>query len=121
MNDEHLENIIGQLLRAGVLLAAAVVFAGGVGYIIQHHAQHINYRIFNPGTEQLRTLPGIVKLAAAFNSLGVIQLGLVLLIATPIARVAMAVVGFRLERDWMYVLVSSIVLGVLLFSLMHAS
>lgn len=121
MNDQRLENIIGQLLRAGVMLAAAVVFAGGALYLIQNHSRVVHYTNFHPGTENLRTLDGIVKLAAGLNSEGLIQLGLVLLIATPVARVAMAVAGFQLERDYMYVVVSLIVLGVLVYSLMHAT
>ena len=121
MDDRRLETIIGQLLRAGVLLAAVVVFAGGVLYLVQHPYGKVDYRIFVAGPESLRTLPGIVKLAAGLNSRGLIQLGLVLLIATPVARVVLAVVGFQLERDRMYVLVSLIVLGVLLFSLVHAT
>lgn len=121
MDDRRLENIIGQLLRAGVLLAAAVVFAGGVLYLVQHQSRAVNYKNFSPGTEELRTLPGIVKLAGSLDSEGLIQFGLVLLIATPIARVALAVVGFQLERDTMYVIVSLIVLSVLLYSLMHAT
>jgi uncharacterized membrane protein len=46
---------------------------------------------------------------------GLIQLGLVLLVFTPIARVVFAIFGFARERDWMYVCISAIVLGVLLF------
>lgn len=121
MNDQSLEIIIGRLLQAGVLLAAVIVFSGGVLYIVQHHSGHISYKNFSPGTENLRTLPGIVKLAGTLDSEGLIQLGLVLLIATPVARVVMAIVGFQLERDYMYVVVSLIVLGVLLYSLMHAT
>ena len=49
---------------------------------------------------------------------GVIQLGLLLLIATPIARVAFSVVGFALERDRMYVVFTLIVLAILLYSLL---
>lgn len=121
MNDQRLENIIGQLLRAGVLLAATVVLAGGVLYLVQHHSQRPNYSTFTAGNQNLRTLGGIVKLAGTGDSEGIIQLGLLLLIATPVARVAMAIAGFQLERDYMYVVVSLIVLGVLLFSLMHAT
>lgn len=121
MNDQRLENIIGQLLRAGVLLAAAVVFAGGVLYLVQNHSQRVDYKTFSAGSENLRTLPGIVKLAAELDSEGLIQFGLLLLIATPVARVIMAIAGFQLERDYMYVVVSLIVLAVLLFSLMHAT
>lgn len=121
MDDQRLETIIGRLLQAGVLLAAVVVFTGGVLYLVQHHSGQVHYKNFSPGTENLRTLPGIVKLAGTLDSEGLIQLGLVLLIATPVARVAMAIVGFQLERDYMYVVVSLIVLGVLLYSLMHAT
>ena len=121
MNDQRLENMIGNLLRTGVLLAAAVVLAGGVLYLAQHRHDPIHYRTFVAGPRNLRTVAGIVRTAAQLNSEGIIQLGLLLLIATPVARVAMAVAGFGLERDRLYVVVSLIVLGVLLVSLVHAT
>ncbi len=120
MDDHRLESLIGQLLRAGVLLAAAVVIAGGVLYLVQHHSDHVNYRTFAAGGRELRTLSGIAQLAASLNSEGLIQIGLVLLIATPVARVAMAIVGFALERDRLYTVVSLTVLLILAFSLIHA-
>ena len=46
-----------------------------------------------------------------------IQLGLLVLIATPIARVAFSLVAFALQRDRIYVIVTLIVLAVLLYSL----
>jgi len=121
MDDRHLENILGNLLRAGVLLAAAIVFAGGVLYLVQHSSDAVAYRTFAAGGPDVRTLSGIVRSAAHLNSEGLIQLGLLLLIATPVARVVMAVAGFYLERDHLYVVVSLIVLAVLTFSLMHAT
>jgi len=65
----------------------------------------------------LRTLSGIVKDALAFRGRGLIQLGLLLLIATPLARVAFSVVAFALEGDRLYVGVALIVLTVLVYSL----
>ena len=121
MNDRRLETIIGRLLQIGVLVAAATVFAGGVLYLIQSHAGRVNYRSFAPGNSELLSLPGIVHSAVHFQSLGLIQFGLLLLIATPVARVAMAVVGFALERDRLYTVVSLIVLLILAFSLIHAT
>jgi uncharacterized membrane protein len=44
-------------------------------------------------------------------------LGLLLLIATPVARVAFSVIGFALEKDWMYVVITLIVLALLIYSL----
>ena len=121
MNDRRLEEIIGQLLRAGVLLAAAAVTAGGVSYLVQHHSSQVNYHTFAAGGQSVRTLPGIVASAARLDSAGLIQLGLLLLIATPVARVAIALVGFALERDRLYTVVSLIVLLVLALSLLRAT
>lgn len=121
MDDQRLETIIGNLLRTGVLLAAAVVFAGGAFYLVMHHADRISFRTFVVEGADLRTLAGIVKSAGHLQSEGLIQFGLLLLIATPVARVALAVAGFVLERDRMYAVVSLLVLVILVFSLMHAT
>lgn len=116
-NDERLESIMGNLLRSGVLLAAAVVALGGILYLIAHHRDRVDYSQFRSEPAQLKTVPGIVQQTAALQSTGIIQLGLLLLIATPILRVACAVFGFALERDLLYTFVSLIVLGVLFYSL----
>jgi uncharacterized membrane protein len=121
MDDRRLETIIGQLLRAGVLLAAATVLAGGVLYLAGHHADRVNYHAFAAGNEETRTLAGILQSAAHGQSAAIIQVGLLLLVLTPIARVAIAVVGFFLERDRLYGIVSLIVLLILAFSLTHAT
>jgi uncharacterized membrane protein len=121
MDDNRLENIIGNLLRAGVLLAASVVVFGGIVYLVRHHSEPANYQTFRIEGPDVRTLPGILHSAAQFRGEGLIQLGLLLLIATPIARVALAAAGFYLERDYLYVVISLIVLGVLLYSLVQSS
>ena len=120
MDDKRLETMIGQLLRTGVLTAAATVLAGGVSWLVQHHGERVNYRVFEGGDESLRTVPGIVNSAAHLDSAGLIQLGLLLLILTPVARVAMALAGFAMERDRLYTVVSLIVLVILVASLMRA-
>jgi uncharacterized membrane protein len=121
MDDRRLETSIGQLLRAGVLLAAATVLLGGVLYLAAHHADRVHYQTFAAGGPDTRTLDGIVRSAANFQSLGIIQFGLLLLIATPVARVALAIAGFALERDRLYTVISAIVLLILLASLLHAT
>ena len=120
MDDRRLETIIGRLLQTGVLLAAAVVAAGGILYLVQDHSTRANYRQFVEGGPAIQTLPGIIASAVHLNSEGLIQIGLVLLILTPVARVAMAIVGFLLERDRMYAVVSLIVLLILAYSLIRA-
>ncbi|MDR3739140.1 MAG: DUF1634 domain-containing protein [Terracidiphilus sp.] len=120
MDDRRLESMIGNLLRIGVLSAAALVLLGGVIYLAGHGSQPVSYRTFVAGPEKLRSLGGIVHSAMQFDSGGLMQFGLLLLIATPVARVAFAAVGFQLERDRLYVAISLIVLAVLVFSLLHA-
>jgi uncharacterized membrane protein len=121
MDDRRLAIIIGQLLRAGVLLAAATVLAGGVLYLAVHYADPARYHNFVAGGPNITSASGIARAAVHGDSVAIVQIGLLLLILTPIARVAVAVVGFLLERDRLYTAVSLIVLVILVFSLIHAS
>ena len=121
MTDDKLESMIGAILRTGVLAAALVVGVAGFFYLIQFHGNVVQYGKFEMEGSDLRTLTGIVRSSLRFRSDAIIQLGLLILIATPIARVALAAVGFGLERDYLYVAVSILVLTILLFGLMHST
>jgi len=116
-NDQKIEDIIGNLLRIGVGTAAAVVLVGAAAYLVRHGFGHANYRVFRGEPSDLRTLRGIVRAAVGLHPRGIIQLGLVLLIATPVARVAFSVFAFAVERDLMYVVFTLMVLGILILSL----
>ena len=115
--DQRLEAIIANLLRAGVLLAAGVVAFGAVIFLVRHGREIPHYRIFVGEPEELRTISGILRGSATFHGRNNIQLGLLILIATPVARVTFSVVAFALERDRLYVGITLAVLTVLLFSL----
>jgi uncharacterized membrane protein len=119
-NDQRVEEIISYLLRAGVLLSALLVLAGGVVFLVRHGAEVPDYKTFRGEPEELRTVRGLLSIDTLAHGRGLIQLGLVLLILTPIARVAFSLVAFILERDWIYVAVSAIVLGLLLYSFTSA-
>jgi uncharacterized membrane protein len=118
--DRDVESIIGSLLRVGVLLAAAVVMTGGLIYTARHGFERVDYRVFHGEPRNLTEMHGIFGEALKFDSRGIIQLGLLLLIATPVARVAFSIVGFAVERDRMYVAFTALVLAVLLYSLIGA-
>ena len=92
--DQVVEEWIGNLLRAGVTLSAAVVLFGACVYLVRHGHELPHYRVFVGTPEDLRTVSGIWKNVLAFKGQGIIQLGLLLLIATPVARVAFSVVAF---------------------------
>ena len=115
--DQRIENIIAQLLRAGVLTAALVVIGGAIPYLASNPRARANYRIYHGETSELKTVHGIVHSAFSGHALAIMQLGLLLLIATPIARVVFSVFAFAREDDRMYVAFTLIVLAVLLYSL----
>ena len=115
--DRRVEIIVGNLLRAGVILAAAVVMLGGAIFLVRHGLQHATYRVFRGEPTDLRSLHGVLRQVFALRGRGIIQLGLILLIATPVARVAFSLFGFFEEKDRMYVAFTGIVLLILLYSL----
>jgi len=117
--DQRIEGIISLLLRTGVIGAAVVVLGGGIFYLLQYGAILPHYQVFHGEPSGLRSLSGIVAAALALDSRGIIQLGLLLLILTPVARVAFSVAAFGLQRDRLYVIVTLIVFGILLYNLLH--
>jgi uncharacterized membrane protein len=108
---------LGRVLQAGVALAAFFVFTGGVLFLVRHGQEAPAYETFRGEPEPLRRLVGILKEAGAFGGRGLIQLGLLVLIATPVARVAFSLFVFARQRDRMYVGITSVVLVLLLLSL----
>jgi uncharacterized membrane protein len=116
--DRNVEEIMGGLLRAGVMLAAAVVLIGAIAYLFRNGDSAADYRIFRGEPTDLRHVRGIFRDVAEGHGRGIIQLGLLLLIATPVARVMFSVVAFAAERDRMYVLFTLWVLAILLYSLL---
>jgi uncharacterized membrane protein len=115
--DEQMRNLLGTLLRIGVLTSAAVVIFGGILFFFQHPGETIDFRIFQSEPARLRNVHTIVLEALHFRSRSVIQFGLLLLIATPVARVLFSLVGFVIERDKIYIFITTMVLVILCCSL----
>ncbi|MBZ5727294.1 MAG: DUF1634 domain-containing protein [Acidobacteriia bacterium] len=106
-----MERTIATLLRAGVMLSAAVVLAGGVWYLATAGSAVPAYARFHGGPR------GVQSLGAVAGPRAVILLGLLILIATPVARVVFSLVAFALERDRSYVIITLAVLAILLYSI----
>jgi uncharacterized membrane protein len=118
ITDRQMEGFIGSLLRAGVIAAAFIVAAGGAFYLAWRGGTIPYYRSFQGEPAYLEHVAGVLGAALSLRSEGVIQFGLLVLIAVPILRVAVSVIAYLLERDWLYVCVTALVLAVLLFSLL---
>lgn len=121
IDDQRIEIIIGMLLRAGVLLAAAVVLVGAAVYLTRHGQEVANFSTFHEEMESLKTVPGIVHGSLNGSGRAIIQLGLLLLIATPIARVIFSAAAFAMEHDYLYVAITLAVLAVLVYSLVGST
>ena len=116
-NDTRIEIIVGILLRTGVILAAAVVLFGAVLYLVHHGHEIPNYKAFHGEPENLKSPVDILHGVSELSARAIIQFGLLLLIATPVARVLFSAIAFAIERDWMYVSITLVVFVVLMFSL----
>ena len=116
--DKTIEETVGNLLRAGVSLSAFVVSVGAAIYLARHGREPANYRVFRGVPSDLKNLSGIIRDAYGVHGRGIIQFGLLLLIATPVVRVAFSIWGFAAEEDRMYMIFTGIVLVVLLYSLL---
>jgi uncharacterized membrane protein len=115
--DQQVEEVVGNLLRIGVITAALVVFVGGIMYLIRYGDEPTDLRVFRGEPADLRSPLGIITDVLEGRRRAVIQLGLLLLIATPVARVVFSVYAFLRERDFLYVCVTLTVLAILLYSL----
>jgi uncharacterized membrane protein len=118
LSDHRVEGFIGGLLRIGVIVAACIVAFGGVLFLSRHASDVPNYRSFQGEPEFLKHLGNVVTSAFTLRSEAVIQLGILVLIAVPIFRVAVSIIAFLLKRDWIYCVVTFLVLMVLLFALL---
>ncbi len=115
--DHDLRLLVSKLLRSGVLTAAAVTIIGGVLFFIQHPDIVFSYDTFNSEPPGLRNALAIIQKAFVLKSRAIIQFGLLILIATPVMRVLLSLVDFFIKKDWIYVVVTSIVLVILFYSL----
>ena len=117
-SDYAIEQLVGRLLQIGVLVSAIITAIGGVMLLSRHGTEVPSYNVFKGEPPSLATLGGIIQGAATLDARAIIQLGLLLLIATPVMRVAFTLVAFLMQRDRKYVFITAIVLTLLLYGLL---
>ncbi|MGP8215640.1 MAG: DUF1634 domain-containing protein [Bacteroidia bacterium] len=115
--DTDMELLISRILRYGVILASGTVMAGCIIFLMKYGSSKPQYSIFVGQPEQFRSVPGIISSLTTLSSRGLIEFGLLLLIAIPVFRVASSIISFAIEKDKTYVVITLVVFVLLLFSL----
>jgi uncharacterized membrane protein len=105
------ELVIAFILRAGVVVSGAIIAVGVLIYYVRAATGH---RL--PADTIPHTLHMVTHGLATGDPLAIIALGLLLLLLTPVIRVAVSIGAFAIERDWRYVAITTVVLVILIIS-----
>lgn len=116
-SDKDIQVILGTLLRVGVIASMSVVLIGASVYLMLNHSEVVDYHRFDSHKTDFSSMAAVFSGLKRLDSAAIIQFGVLLLIFTPILRVVFSIFGFLIERDYLYVLIGLLVLGVILFSL----
>ncbi|MEO6837511.1 MAG: DUF1634 domain-containing protein [Ginsengibacter sp.] len=120
ISDYDIESVMGTLLITGVIISGTFILFGGIYYLSQSGFSKPHFHTFSGEPSDLRSIKQIFNGVIHFDSLAIIQMGILLLIATPISRVIFSVIGFLFEKDYLYVIISLIVLGIIGYSILSA-
>lgn len=118
IKDTDIQAIIGLVLRWGTIISISIVFFGGIFFMYRHGHSIPDYKTFKGIPPFLQHLDGLISGALNIKGQAIIQLGVILLIATPIIRVLFSTIGFALEKDYLYVGISLLVLLIIFSSMM---
>ena len=121
ISDVDIESVMGRLLITGVIISGSLILVGGIYYLIEKGFSIPQYKTFIGEPSHLRSVKEIIKGVVRLNSLSIIQLGVLLLIATPVSRVIFSVIGFFFEKDYLYVIISLIVLAIIAYSIISVA
>jgi len=116
--EKDFQKIVGNLLRYGVWISLSVAFIGGIVYLLHHGSEIENYSVFKENDQNIFEV-----IAAVYNGVvqgrgeSIIFFGIVLLFLTPVFRVLLSLFSFLLEKDYLYVIITTIVIGIIIMSI----
>jgi uncharacterized membrane protein len=120
MKDEQIQNALAKMMLGGTLIAALVIAVGLLWFLAAHSGAKPGDHLFSGEPKYFENPIAMVERAMAFDETGhrrsLIMIGVVLLLLNPMIRVALAVLGFAVQKDRLYAAVSLWVLLVLVFS-----
>ncbi|WP_264537320.1 DUF1634 domain-containing protein [Flavobacterium sp. N1736] len=116
--EKDFQTIIGNLLRYGVWISLSVAFIGGIVYLMHHGYDIEDYSVFKENDRNIFEV-----IAAVYNGVisgsgeSIIFFGVILLFLTPVFRVLLSLFSFLLEKDYLYVAITAIVIGIIILSI----
>ena len=115
--EKDFQSIIGNLLRYGVWISLSVAFIGGIIYLMNHGGDIEDYSVFKENDRNIfEVITAIYNGVIQGNGESIIFFGVILLFLTPVLRVLLSLFSFLLEKDYLYVVITLIVIFIILVS-----
>jgi uncharacterized membrane protein len=116
--EKDFQSIVGNLLRYGVWTSLSVAAIGGVIYLMHHGNDTVNYAEFIENDRNIFTvISNVLSGSLEGNGASIIFLGIVLLFLTPVVRVILSLFSFLLEKDYLYTVITMIVVAIIVTSI----
>jgi uncharacterized membrane protein len=120
-----LESVISKLLRAGVMVSVALIVVGSVLTFVQNPTYLTSFDRPRPVVPSDAKSPHAISIftegLSQYRGEAIVTLGLMVLLATPVARVCVSIAAFTYYRDRIYICLTVAVLCLLLLSLVLGS
>lgn len=114
--DVDLNRSVGNLLRLGVILSVVTSLIGFIKLFTEGFKMPRKYTMLDMGTSSEKVWGHFWETLCKGEGMAIIQLGILLLIFTPLMRIIFALIGYLKEKDYVYVIISSIVLAIMAVS-----
>jgi len=114
--DVDLNRSVGNLLRLGVILSVITSLIGFIKLFMEGFVMPRKYKLLDMGTSSEKVWSHFWETLCKGEGMAIIQLGILMLIFTPLMRIIFALIGYLKEKDYLYVLISSIVLIIMVIS-----
>ena len=116
--EKDFQTIIGNLLRYGVWISLSVAFIGGIVYLMHHGSDIENYSVFKENDRNIfEVISTVYQGVLQGNGEYLIYFGIILLFLTPVLRVIFSLFSFFLEKDYLYVVITLIVILIIITSI----
>jgi uncharacterized membrane protein len=112
------QNIIGNLLRYGVWSSLALTFTGGIVYLFHHSKDIEDYSVYIEKEQNIfEIIRSVYEGVLTGKGYSIIHLGIILLFLTPVFRILLSLFSFIREKDYLYIIITSIVISIIILSI----